>query len=238
MIFASAWTKSSSSPPITRKKISAPSSAAIRRDAPEYDILVVNDGSSDRTSAVARAFARVRVIDLPENIGIGGAVQTGFLFSLAAGYELAVQVDGDGQHRPSEIRENRRPRLVRRGRRRHRLAVSRKGDLPRQPVPPAGIRIFQMINAVFLGERITDSTSGFRAYNRRAIEILSETYPDDYPEPEAIYILKRRACGFRRGAVEMDSRAAGKSSIGDLAFPVLHGQGLPGHFRPAPQKRN
>jgi hypothetical protein len=76
-----------------------------------------------------------------------------------------------------------------------------------------GIRIFQMINSVLLGQRIADSTSGFRAYNRAAIEILSRTYPDDYPEPEAIYILRKHGLRIEEVAVEMEGRAAGKSSI-------------------------
>jgi glycosyltransferase involved in cell wall biosynthesis len=187
--------------------------AAILRDAPEYGVLVVNDGSSDRTSAVARSFDRVRVIDLPDNIGIGGAVQTGFLYSLAAGAELAVQVDGDGQHKPSEIPKIAGPVLAGEA---DVVIGSRflegsgfRGSFPRR----LGIRFFQMINAVILGERFTDSTSGFRAYNRRAIEILSRTYPDDYPEPEAIYILKKKGLRIHEAAVDMESRWAGKSSI-------------------------
>jgi glycosyltransferase involved in cell wall biosynthesis len=211
---------------------------ALRAEAADFDVVVINDGSTDGTSAAARAFAGVRVVDLPENIGIGGAVQTGFLFARAGGYDLAVQVDGDGQHRPSEIAKIAAPVLsgaadaaigsrfiLTRGIRPR--AITAEADPRSKPGAPAaetgfrgspfrraGIRIFQALNFLLLGERITDSTSGFRAFNRRAIEVLSVTYPDDYPEPEAIYILKRKGLRIVEVPVEMAGRAAGRSSIG------------------------
>jgi glycosyltransferase involved in cell wall biosynthesis len=187
--------------------------SAVRAEAPDFDIVVVNDGSTDDTSAVARSFPGVRVIDLPENIGIGGAVQTGFLFARKHGCGLAVQVDGDGQHKPSEIAKIVGP--VRAGEA-DVIIGSRFLDEARYPgslFRRAGIAVFQLVNRLLLGERITDSTSGFRAFNRRAIEVLSETYPDDYPEPEAIYILRKRGLRVREVPVEMKSRAGGKSSI-------------------------
>lgn len=189
---------------------------ALRADVPDFDVVVVNDGSTDGTSAAARAVPGVRVIDLPENIGIGGAVQTGFIYARDGGYGLAVQVDGDGQHVPSEIPKIAAPVLAGTA---DAAIGSRfvqgagqagfKGSRFRR----AGIRIFQALNALLLGERITDSTSGFRAFNRRAIEVLSATYPDDYPEPEAIYILRRRGLRLVEVPVAMAGRAAGRSSI-------------------------
>jgi glycosyltransferase involved in cell wall biosynthesis len=187
--------------------------AAIASDAPGYDVVVVNDGSADATSSIARSFPGVRVIDLPENIGIGGAVQTGFLFARSHGYGLAVQVDGDGQHLPSEIAKIVAP--VRAGEA-DAVIGSRFLDAARFPGSPlrrAGIAVFQIVNRALLGERITDSTSGFRAYNRRAIEVLAENYPDDYPEPEAIYILRRKGLRVHEVPVEMRTRTGGKSSI-------------------------
>jgi glycosyltransferase involved in cell wall biosynthesis len=186
---------------------------AIASDAPGFDVVVVNDGSADGTSAVARSFPGVRVIDLPENIGIGGAVQTGFLYARSRGYGLAVQVDGDGQHLPSEIAKIVAP--VRAGEA-DAVIGSRfldKARFPGSPFRRAGIAVFQLVNRALLGERITDSTSGFRAYNRRAIEVLAGSYPDDYPEPEAIYILRRKGLCVREVSVEMRTRAGGKSSI-------------------------
>ncbi|MCJ7565469.1 MAG: glycosyltransferase family 2 protein [Candidatus Aminicenantes bacterium] len=186
---------------------------SIREEAPDFDVVVINDGSTDRTSETARKFDFVKVIDLLENIGIGGAVQTGFLYSSGLPYQLAVQVDGDGQHKPAEIRKIVEPILcgeadVVIGSRFVEKARFR-GSLFRR----AGIKTFQMINTALLGERITDSTSGFRAYNRPAIEILSRVYPDDYPEPEAIYILKKKGLRIKEVPVEMETRAAGRSSI-------------------------
>jgi glycosyltransferase involved in cell wall biosynthesis len=187
--------------------------SAVRAEAPGFDVLVVNDGSADGTSAAARAFPGVKVIDLPENLGIGGAVQTGFLYARKRGYDLSVQVDGDGQHKPSEIPKIAGP--IRAGEADAVIGSRFLGErsYAGHPFRRAGIAVFELINRLLLGERITDSTSGFRAYNRRAIEVLSETYPDDYPEPEAIYILRRRGLRVREVPVEMTLRAGGKSSI-------------------------
>jgi hypothetical protein len=187
---------------------------ALRADAPDFDVVVVNDGSTDGTSAAARAFAGVRVIDLPENIGIGGAVQTGFLYAREGGYGLAVQVDGDGQHVPSEIPKIAAPVLAGTADAVIGSRFIEKAKFRGSAFRRAGIWVFQALNAVLLGQRITDSTSGFRAFNRRAIDILSRTYPDDYPEPEAIYILRRRGLTIVEVPVDMAGRAAGRSSIG------------------------
>ncbi len=188
--------------------------SAVREAAPDFDLLLVNDGSTDRTSAVARSFPSVAVIDLPLNLGIGGAVQTGFIYAEKHGYELAVQVDADGQHRPSEISPIVEPVLggeadvvvgsrfmEKRG---YRSTASRQ----------LGIKLLSLTNRLLLRERISDSTSGFRAYSGKAIAILSRDYPDDYPEPEALYILKKKGLRLREVAVEMAGRAAGRSSIG------------------------
>ncbi len=187
--------------------------SAIAAEAAGFDVVVVNDGSADGTSSVARSFPGVKVIDLPENIGIGGAVQTGFLYARDRGYELAVQVDGDGQHIPAEIRKIAAP--IRSGEA-DVVIGSRfldKAVFPESVFRRAGIAVFQLVNRALLRERITDSTSGFRAYNRRAIEVLAERYPDDYPEPEAIYILRRKGLRIREVSVEMKTRAGGRSSI-------------------------
>jgi glycosyltransferase involved in cell wall biosynthesis len=186
---------------------------SLRSEAPDFDIVVVNDGSKDGTARAARRVASVKVIDLPENIGIGGAVQTGFLYSLSHTHEIAVQVDGDGQHKPSEIPKILAPLLADEADVVIGSRFTGKAEFRGSLFRRAGIRFFQMINAFLLGQRITDSTSGFRAYNRKAIDILGQSYPDDYPEPEAIYILKRKGLRVREVPVEMNSRAAGRSSI-------------------------
>jgi len=189
---------------------------ALRADAPDFDVVVVNDGSTDGTSAAARSVPGVWVIDLPENIGIGGAVQTGFIYARDGGYGLAVQVDGDGQHVPAEIAKIAAPVLA--GTADAAIGsrfLGKPGEaaFKGSPFRRAGIRVFQGLNALLLGERITDSTSGFRAFNRRAIEVLSVTYPDDYPEPEAVYILRKRGLRIVEVPVAMAGRAAGRSSI-------------------------
>jgi glycosyltransferase involved in cell wall biosynthesis len=184
---------------------------AIPAEAPGFDILVVNDGSTDGTSAVARSFESVRIIDLPDNIGIGGAVQTGFLYARARGYELAVQVDGDGQHRPAEIGKIAGPVLSGAADAAIGSRFMENAKFRGDPLRRAGIRMFQALNAVLLGQRITDSTSGFRAFNRAAIDVLSRDYPDDYPEPEAIYILRKKGLRIIEVPVEMAGRAGGRS---------------------------
>lgn len=178
------------------------------------DILVVNDGSADHTSRVAHATGRARVVDLAKNLGIGGAVQTGFKFAARNGYRVAIQFDGDGQHVATEI-----PRLL------DALAGQSVGMVigSRFLEGPAeyrstflrriGIRLFQTVNSLLIGQRVTDNTSGFRAYNRPAIEFLARCYPVDYPEPEAVIMLGRN--GFRIAEVftRMRKRQTGGSSI-------------------------
>lgn len=188
--------------------------AAAGDHCPDFDILVVNDGSTDRTSEQARKSGLARVIDLPVNLGIGGAVQTGFLYCQRKGYDVAVQVDADGQHRPDQVARILAP--LHQGEAdvvigsRFLEKASYRSSLFRK----TGIKLLAITNRLLLGERITDSTSGFRAYNRKAIEVLSRDYPDDYPEPEALYILKRQGLRIREVAVSMETRNHGKSSIG------------------------
>jgi len=180
-----------------------------------FDVVVIDDGSHDRSGEVARAHG-ARVIKLPFNLGIGGAVQTGLKFAQRHGYDVAIQIDGDGQHLPSEIPHLLAP-LQRReadvvigsrylGARHYRTPFMRR----------AGMIVFSAVNSMLVGQRITDSTSGFRAFNRRAIEFLSSHYPSDYPEPEAVVILGRNGFRLKESAVKMRQRLAGESSIDSL----------------------
>lgn len=177
------------------------------------DILVVNDGSRDRTSAVARAEG-VRVIDLPKNLGIGGAVQTGFKYADRHDYALAVQFDGDGQHIAAEI-----PTLlaVMRERQANVTIGSRfmgwSEGYRSTVVRRFGIHLFDAVNSILIGQRVTDNTSGFRAYDSRAIHFLARHYPVDYPEPEAVILLGKNDFRLAEASIRMRERQAGTSSI-------------------------
>jgi glycosyltransferase involved in cell wall biosynthesis len=179
---------------------------------PSLDVLVVDDGSTDQTASVISEFP-VRLISLPCNLGVGGAIQTGLLVAVRENYDVAVQVDGDGQHPPSEI-----PKL---------LAAMRDsgsdmilgsrflgGDGYRSTLGRrAGIQFFSSILSLLCGTRITDATSGFRAWNRAAIQVLAKEYPEDYPEVEAILLLHHANLRISETPVRMLERTAGQSSI-------------------------
>jgi glycosyltransferase involved in cell wall biosynthesis len=185
----------------------------VRTHAPDFDVLVVNDGSVDETSRIAKETGIASVVDLPKNVGIGGAVQTGFIYAVRKGYDIAVQIDGDGQHNPEEISRLVDPIL--KGESdvvigsRFLSDSSFRSSLPRR----LGIKLFTLTNKILLQENITDSTSGFRAYNKKALEILFCDYPDDYPEPEAVYILIKSGLRVTEIGATMNERQGGRSSI-------------------------
>jgi hypothetical protein len=178
------------------------------------DILVVNDGSSDNTCQAARATGQALVVDLPKNLGIGGAVQTGFKYAHRHGYRIAVQFDGDGQHLSGEIAkllgvlETRGASMVI-GSRFLQKHEGFRSTFTRR----IGIRTFQVLNSLLIGQKITDNTSGFRAYDRQAIEFLARYYPVDYPEPEAVILLGRNGFRIEEESALMRERQGGDSSI-------------------------
>lgn len=183
----------------------------IRNHIVDVDILVVNDGSRDRTARKARESGAL-VINLPYNMGIGSAVQSGFLFAKEKGYHRAIQVDGDGQHPTSEITQ-----LLTALDKGIDMAIGSRFVQPTAYRPPffraMGIRIFSSLVSLIVGKKVYDTTSGFRALNRRAIVLLTETYPHDYPEVEALITLHRHGLEFVEVPVEMNYRREGKSSI-------------------------
>lgn len=186
----------------------------LREHIPEADVLVVNDGSTDGTSAAARR-AGAMVVDLPVNLGIGGAVQTGFRYALRGGYDVMVQFDGDGQHRADQMGVILRPVLegeadVAVGSRF--LSGSAEGYKTSR-WRMAGIRLFSYVLAALTGLRVMDTTSGFRAYGRKAIGLFSENYPDDYPEVEALITLYKNGLRVVESPVLMKKRLWGRSSI-------------------------
>ena len=181
----------------------------------ELDILVINDGSEDDTAGRARAAGkRARVIDLACNLGIGGAVQTGFIYAARHNFDIAVKFDGDGQHLASEIEVLLQALQVKEvdvviGSR-----FLKDGGFRSTFSRRFGIRLLELVNSFCLGRRLRDNTSGFRAYNRRAIEFLAENYPAiDYPEPEEVVLLARNGFNIVETAVAMAPRQGGNSSI-------------------------
>jgi len=187
----------------------------IRQQFPTFDVVVINDGSDDATGQRA-ADAGAIVLHMPYNVGIGAAVQTGFIFADRQGYDVAVRSDGDGQHEPDSIQ--------------HLLEVLSTGEAdmvigsryledrgyitstPRR----MGIIVLAWLISQITGLRITDPTSGFSAFNRRTIHLCAHLYPHDYPEPEAIVILHRAGLRIRETPVTMKARIGGKSSITPL----------------------
>ena len=188
--------------------------AGIREHAPDFDVLVVDDGSTDATRRIADE-AGTTVLHHPFNLGIGGAVQSGFFYARDHDYDFMVQVDGDGQHDPQEIaslldamEEDFGVDMV---------CGSRflSGD-HRYPAPISrrtGIHVFAFIVSRLVGQRVSDPTSGFRLYNRRAISLFARDYPHDYPEVEAVLMLHVHRLAMREVPVRMFQRGGGSSSI-------------------------
>lgn len=182
-----------------------------REALPGAVVVVVNDGSRDRTAAVARDEGAV-VLDLPSNLGIGAAVQTGYQYALRRGCRTAVQVDGDGQHIPAEI-----PKILGPLAEGANLVVGSRFVEPggyRAPwMRRLGIAFFSFTVTLLTGRRFKDTTSGFRAADRRVIEYFARNYPSDYPEPEAILLLCRAGFTVREVPARFRERGGGRSSI-------------------------
>jgi glycosyltransferase involved in cell wall biosynthesis len=181
------------------------------------EVVVIDDGSVDGTSRVARA-AGAHVLKLPFNLGIGGAVQTGFRYAHENGFDLAVRVDGDGQHDPAQLGAVIEPVL----RDEVDIAVGSRyltasGGYRSSATRRLGIRILAGTVSVLTRQRITDPTSGFQALNRKAIRLFAADYPHDYPEVEGLVMLIRHRLRFSEVPVAMRPRAAGKSSIRALS---------------------
>lgn len=191
--------------------------AELTRHFPPENILVVNDGSTDGTGAAAKK-AGVRVVNLPVNMGIGVAMQTGYKFAARNGFTAAVQCDGDGQHPAGQIAALLAAladgtNLVVGSRFIHANREGFKSLFVRRQV----IRYFSHLIALLAGVRVWDVTSGFRAADRAVIEIFSGDYPFDYPEPEALVLLARHSRRIVEVPVTMRERQGGVSSIGLFA---------------------
>lgn len=187
--------------------------ADLRAQCPSYDVLVVDDGSTDDTARAVASIPRVDLIRLPYNLGIGGAMQTGFRYALREDFDIAVQCDADGQHPVEDI-----PRLVGK-------VEEGAGDLVigsryvanTQYVPSMyrrlGKSLLSRLVDGLVGGGITDTTSGFRAMNRDVLRVFAKHYPDDYPEAEALIILHKAGLKAVEVPVEMRARQGGMTSI-------------------------
>jgi hypothetical protein len=187
---------------------------SLRERAPRFDVIVVDDGSTDDTAQRARA-AGAEVIKLPFNLGIGGAVQTGFVYALEHGYDYMAQVDGDGQHEPGEL-DTLMAEMAHQsgvdvvcGSRFLSSETSYSAPISRR----TGIHLFAFTLSKIVGQRVTDPTSGFRLYNRRAIRLFANDYPHDYPEVEAVLMLHAHRLRMAEVPVQMHVRGSGRSSI-------------------------
>jgi glycosyltransferase involved in cell wall biosynthesis len=180
---------------------------------PMIDAVVVDDASTDDTAVIAEAHGAT-VLRLPFNVGIGGAVQTGFKFALAEGYDIAVRLDGDGQHDPGELRKLLEP--IQRGEADF-VIGSRFADGTGSYRPPfarrMGIQVFARLVSILGRQRVTDTTSGFLALDRIGIELFAQEYPHDYPEVEATLVALRSGLRLTQVQVQMRERETGTSSI-------------------------
>jgi len=189
--------------------------ADLRRHAPAFDCVVVDDGSTDETAQRARA-AGARVLRMPFNLGIGGAVQAGYQFAREHGYDYAVQVDGDGQHDAREI--GRLLEFMRARPEYHMVTGSRflqitEGNHRSTRSRRLGIALFARVLSGITGQTVTDPTSGFRMVSRHGIDLFARDYPHDYPEVEAVLMIHAHALRSAELPVRMRERNGGVSSI-------------------------
>lgn len=192
---------------------------------PDYRIVVVDDASEDDTAEIARK-AGATVLRAPIQLGYGGAVQAGFKYAYAKGFDLVVLVDADGQHDPRYVRD-----LVEASREYDFVVGSRFRGEAHYRIPPirlAGMKVFSAIASAITGQRITDTSSGFQALRHRVFALFATThYPADFPDADTIIWIARH--GFRVGEVpvEMHQRTAGRSMISGLTSSLKYALKMP-----------
>lgn len=184
----------------------------IRQYTPEYPVVVVNDGSTDNTAQVAAA-GGAKVLDLPCNLGVGGAVQVGFRYAYEAGFAYAIRCDGDGQHPPSEF-----PRLVQGMKDSQVDLIIGSRFLNEEGYTSTRFRQCAIVGlsgllSLICRRKVTDPTSGLQMLNRVLLCFFSRCYPTDYPEPEALALMRRQGYDYAEVPAKFRERTAGQSSI-------------------------
>lgn len=193
----------------------------LKQNAPDFDYVIINDCSKDNTMDIC-LYNGFNVLNLPINLGIGGAVQTGYLYAYRNGYDIAVQFDGDGQHDARYLEkmqdvliENDADMVI--GSR----FIEKKG-FQSSKLRRLGISYFTWLIRILTGTVITDPTSGMRMCNSKTIEMFANEYPRDYPEPESTTRLIRHKRRIIEMPVVMKAREEGVSSISSLKNTVYY----------------
>lgn len=185
---------------------------AIKKEASEFDYVIINDCSTDNTREICEK-NQYNIVNLPINLGIGGAVQTGYRYGYEEGYDVAVQVDGDGQHDPrflnemAEYLESHNLDMVIGSR-----FINKEG-FQSSGARRLGIKYFTVLIYLMTGKKITDPTSGLRMANRDVMKLFAYDYPKDYPEPESVVAILRQKKKVEEIPVIMKAREGGVSSI-------------------------
>ena len=186
--------------------------AEVNAVLPGVPVLVIDDCSRDSTAAAARS-AGARVLALPTHLGLGGCVQAGYKLAFELGYEFVIRVDGDGQHDPHDI-----PGILAKLKQTGcQMVIGSRylanGGKFTSPARGAGIVLFRLVLRPILGKWVSDPTSGFVGVNREALAVFSKSFPLEYPEIEALVVLKRKAFRFEEVPCNIRPRKAGRSSI-------------------------
>lgn len=187
----------------------------IEENAKDFDYIIINDCSTDSTKRVCQE-NNLNCLDLPVNLGIGGAVQTGYMYAERNGYDIAVQFDGDGQHsaryltKMAECIEKENQDMVIGSR-----FINNEG-FQSSGIRRIGIRYFTGLIKFLTRKKITDPTSGMRMVNRKIICKFAQDYPKDYPEPESVVTILKEKYNVMEIPVIMNERTEGVSSISPL----------------------
>lgn len=189
--------------------------SSLKAVCPDADYVVINDCSTDDTAAVCEE-RNIRYVNLPVNLGIGGGVQTGYLYGLQNGYDITVQLDGDGQHDPSYLGQLLQPIIEDQADMVIGSRFIENNGFQSSSARRAGIRFLSALIHICSGAKVRDVTSGFRACNKQLTALFAANYAQDYPEPEAIIDAVKSGFRVMEVPVTMHERQNGKSSINAL----------------------